>query len=454
MEVIMEERVQVKEKASLALGLAGQNVLYGYVGAYFMFFLTDIVGIAMATVGIILTIATIFDAVNDPIMGIIADKTRTRIGKFRPYLLIGPILIAAVTVFMFTKFNIGPVGLIVMACLGYVGFDLTYTLCDIPLWAITSVISKDPKEKTNVITWANFGATIGSVFITVLGIQLINMFGGEREPRAFFMTALVIGIFTAIFMTTTGLVAKERVISEEKPQPVKENFKTLYKNKPFLILILSIFCVALTINIRGTIQMYYAVYVVEDTNFMTYAGLALVVGIIIGISITPKLIGKFFKKYIFIAACTLSVVMSLIPYFLGYQHMWLNIAFLALGFISTGMFNSLMPTLMMDCIDYAEWKLGFRGEGIVFSTRTFISKACSAIARGTTGITLFILGFVVEAKQTPDVMQGLHSLMFLVPAILIALAIIPMAFFPFTEDKRDAVLAELKERREAEGQES
>jgi len=441
------EKVAFKEKFSLSVGLAGQNALYGFIGGYFMFFLTDILGIAMATAGIILTIATIFDAINDPIMGIIADKTRTRWGKFRPYLIFGPILLAAATVLCFTKIDLSPTGLIAMGLIAYVCFDLTYTLCDIPIWGLTSVIHREPKIRTNVITWANFGATFGSVFITVLGIQIINLFGGEREPNAFFMTALIIGIVTAVFMISTGVFTRERVISTEKPKPVKQNFQTLYKNKPLLILILSIFCVILTINIRGTIQMYYAVYVVEDTNFMTYAGLALVIGIVIGLSITPKLISKFFKKHIFIAACAFNVVMSLIPFFVGYQHMWVNVGLLGIGFISTGMFNSLIPTLLMDCIDFAEWKLGFRGEGIVFSTRTFISKLCASIARGATGISLALLGFVVNVKQVPAVVQGLHAMMFLVPAILIALAIIPMIFFPFTEDKRAEMMADMAKRK-------
>ncbi|MDR2571196.1 MAG: glycoside-pentoside-hexuronide (GPH):cation symporter [Oscillospiraceae bacterium] len=445
------ENVALREKLSLSIGLAGQNALYGFVGAYFMFYLTDILGIGMAAAGIILTIATIFDAINDPVMGLIADRTRTRWGKFRPYLVVGPTLLALVTVLMFTKIDLSATGLIVMACVGYVLFDLAYTLCDIPIWALTSVMHKDPKVRTGVITWANFGATAGSVFITVLGIQILNAFGGEREPIAFILTALVIGIAAALFMTATGLFTKERITPDlnEKPISFKKNFQTIYKNKPLLILVMSILCVVLTINVRGVIQMYYAVYVVEDTNFMTYAGLALVIGIVIGLSITPMLIKKFYKKYIFIAACIFNVIMSLIPYFLGYQYMWINVGLLGIGFISTGMFNSLMPTLLMDCIDYADWKLGFRGEGIVFSTRTFISKLCASIARGGVGLSLAALGYISGVKQTPYVIEGLHAFMFLIPAILIALAIIPMAFYPFTEDKRDEILAKLNERNEA-----
>jgi len=441
----MNERVSVIEKLSLSAGLAGQNVIYGFIGAFFMFFLTDLLGVAVATAGIILTVASVFDAITDPIMGLIADRTRTRWGKFRPYLIFTPPLFAVAAVICFTKFNLPPEGIVAVAMFAYVFCDLAYTFSDIPIWGMASVMHEDPKIKTSVITWANFGATFGTVFVTVLGIQVLNLFGGERDPHAFFMTALIFSATAAVLMICTGLFTRERVTSDKEPSPFRENIKAVAKNKPLLILLLSIFCVVMTINIRGTIQVYYAVYVVEDTNFMTYAGLALVVGIVIGLSAAPKLISKFYKKHIFIAACAFNVIMSIIPYFLGYQNMWVSIAFIGVGFISVGVLNSLMPTLLMDCIDYGEWKLGFRSEGIVFSTRTFISKLCAAVARGTVGFALVLLGFVVDVTQAPAVMQGLHGMMFLIPAILAALAIIPMIFFPFTEDKRNAAMAELKE---------
>jgi len=445
---VMEEKVSVLEKLSLSAGLAGQNVIYGFISAFFMFFLTDLLGVSVAIAGIILTVASVFDAITDPIMGLIADRTRTRWGKFRPYLLFTPPMFAVAAVICFTKFNLPLSGIVAIAMTAYVLCDLTYTFSDIPIWGMASVMHEDPKIKTSVITWANFGATFGTVFVTVLGIQVLNLFGGEREPQAFFMTALIFSITAAALMICTGIFTRERVKSSEHPTPFKKNILAVVKNKPLLILLLSIFCVVMTINIRGTIQIYYSVYVVEDTNFMTYAGLALVIGIVIGLSAAPKLIAKFYKKYIFIAACIFNIIMSLIPYFLGYANMWVSVGFIGVGFISVGVLNSLMPTLMMDCIDYGEWKLGFRSEGIVFSTRTFVSKLCAAIARGATGLALVVLGFVVNVRQTPEVMQGLHGMMFLIPALLAALAIIPMIFFPFTEDKRDAAMAELKEKEE------
>ena len=441
----MEEKVPVYEKFSLAAGLAGQNVIYGFIGAYFMFFLTDLLGVGVAVAGIILTVASVFDAITDPIMGLIADRTRTRWGKFRPYLLFTPSLFAIAAVICFTKFDLPLDGVIAVAMIAYVFCDLAYTFSDIPIWGMTSVIHENPKIKTSVITWANFGATFGTVFVTVLGIQVLNLFGGEREPHAFFMTSLIFSVAAVVLMTCTGLFTKERVKSTVEPTPFKKNIQAVVKNKPLLILLISVFCIVMTISLRSTIQIYYAVYVVEDTNFMTYAGLALVVGIVIGLSIVPKLIGRFYKKHLFIAASLFNILMSIIPYFIGYQNMWVTVGFIGVGFISVGMLNSLMPTLMMDCIDYGEWKMGFRSEGIVFSIRTFISKLCAAIARGATGFALVVLGFAVNVKQTSDVMMGLHGLMFLFPAILTALAIIPMLFFKFTEDKRNAVMEEIKQ---------
>jgi sugar (glycoside-pentoside-hexuronide) transporter len=337
--------------------------------------------------------------------------------------------------------------IIVVVCIAYVGQDLAYTLCDIPIWALPSVMHEDPKVKTNVITWANYGATIGAVLVTVLGIQVILTFGGERDPNAYFITAIIVSVIAAIAMMTTGLVTRERVKSTKKPAPFAENFKTIYKNKPLLIILLSIIGVGLTISVRAGIQFYYAVHVAEDPNFMTYAGLALVAGIFIGLGITPVLMKKFKKKTIFISTCIYSIILSLIPLFAGYHNVPFTIMMIGFGFVATGVFNNLIPNLLMDCIDYSEWKLGFRGEGIVFSARTFINKITSAMSRALVGFSLAFLGYIEGGVQSTYVINGLHMLMFLVPAILMVVSLVPMIFFSFTESKRDEILKILIDRR-------
>ena len=181
---MLMHNISKREKMTYTGSLLGQNMIYSFVTMYIMFFFTDLLRIPPESVTVIMVAASLWDAVNDVLMGMIADRTRTRIGKFRPYLLTGPVFIALATIFCFVSFGGSLGGTIAVAAVCYVLWDITYTVYDVPIWAISSVSSPNPDEKNGMVTLGKIGGTIGTVIISVGSVSLLNAFGGERSAAA------------------------------------------------------------------------------------------------------------------------------------------------------------------------------------------------------------------------------------------------------------------------------
>ena len=178
------QKISAGEKLTYTGSLLGQNMIYSFVSMYVMFFFTDLLKIPYQSVTIIMVAASLWDAVNDILMGMLADRTKTRWGKFRPYLLAGPFVIAVATVLCFVSFGGSAAGTVAVAAVCYVLWGMSYTVYDIPIWAISSVASQDANEKNRMVTLGKIGGTLGTVIISVGSVSLLNAFGGERSAGA------------------------------------------------------------------------------------------------------------------------------------------------------------------------------------------------------------------------------------------------------------------------------
>lgn len=443
----MTTKVPLAEKMVFSGGLLGQNMLYSFMSMYILFFYTDLLGIPATTASVILVVASIFDACLDPLMGMITDKTRSRWGKFRPYLLFAPFLIALATIVCFWDFGGSSTTTLVIATVSYLLWGMLYTVCDTPLWALSSVISTDPGERTLFVTLGKIGGTLGAVVITVGGIQLLLAFGGERSTQAYLYSAIIIGIIAALSILLTGILTRERVA----PSPVKisfrQNLQTVYKNKPLLTLLASLLIINLVNGIRQSIQLYYVVYVWGDAGYATQVGISLVVGMLLGMTATPPLLRRFSKKNVFILSCILGSLSCILPYLLGDHNVMTTLVFFAVSFFFSGMTTIVSTSMLLDTIDYSEWKLGFRGEGIVFSTNTFVTKFSGALSRLIIGASLGLLSYVENQPSTPRLQQGLSFVMFLLPALCFLAAILPILFYNISDKQRLQTLSDLENTR-------
>ncbi len=443
----MKNQVPKSERIAYSGGLLGQNMIYNFMSMYIMFFFTDLLSIPTQAATTIVIVASLWDAVNDPMMGLVADRTRTKWGKFRPYMLIGPAIIACTTVFCFVQFNVAPIVTIGLAAVSYILWGMSYTVCDIPIWAITSTVSHNPDERNIMVTLGRIGGTIGTVLVTVGSIQVLNLFGGERVASAYTFTAILIAGLGAILMILAGLKVKERIQPDKEVISVKQNIKTITVNKPLMALMVALLITNLVNGVRQCVQLYFVVYVWGDANYVTPVGLSLVIGMTGGMIIAPMLVKKFSKKMLFYIFSIIGAITSLVPFFGGRDDVMLGLVFLGFSFACTGVITILCSTMLLDAVEYSEWKLGYRGEGIIFSINTFLTKLSATGAKAILGIGLIMMGYVENQEVTASVQTGFSSMMYVIPALSFLVAMIPMLLYKLSDEQRKAIHEELENKR-------
>ncbi|AEV28827.1 glycoside/pentoside/hexuronide transporter [Sphaerochaeta pleomorpha str. Grapes] len=443
----MDTNVPAREKIAYTGGLLGQNMLYNFMAMYIMFFFTDLLKIPTQSVTIIIVIASLWDAVNDLLMGMVADRTSTRWGKFKPYLVIGPVLISITTILCFTNFGGSASNTVILGAVCYILWGMSYTVCDIPIWAISSVISPDQYQRNKMVTLGKVGGTIGTVIVSVGSVLLLNALGGERTANAYTKSASIIALVGCILMITTGLTVKERILPAKKGVPFKKNIHTIIDNKPLLALMGSLLLVNLVNNLRQVSQMYFALYVWGDAGYITFMGLSLVIGMLFGMIISPRLIQTYDKKKIFIVACVLGSFFSALPFIVDATNVVLGLLSLGFSFTFTGITTIVSTSMLMDAIDYSEWKLGFRGEGIVFSTNTFLNKLSGTIAKWFLGLSMISMHYVENMPINDTVQKGFGFIMYMLPAICFLATILPILLYKMKPKEINSIREELMLRR-------
>ena len=445
----MRQTIAAGEKLVYTGSLLGQNMIYSFVTMYVVFFFTDLLRIPSQSVTIILVAASLWDAVNDILMGMIADRTRTRWGKFRPYLLAGPAVIFLTTLFCFSHFGGSLGGTIAVAAVCYVCWGMSYTVYDIPIWAISSVCSRDPNAKNSMVTLGKIGGTLGTVVVSVGSVSLLNLFGGERAAGAYTAAAAIVAGVGALLMLLSGFFVKERIQPAATGVPFKKNIHTILDNAPLKALMVALLIVNMVNNLRQVAQMHFAVYVWGDSGYVTWIGLSLVLGMVFGMAVSPALIRRFDKKYIFLAACAGGAVSSALPFVLGGGPA-VGLALLGVSFFFTGLTTICSTSMLMDAIDYAEYKLGFRGEGVVFSMNTFLNKLSSTLAKGLLGVSLTAMHYVDNMAPTATLTTGLSAIVYLAPAACFVLAAVPLLFYRLRPAQIESIRQDLENRRSAE----
>ena len=441
--------IRKREKITYTGSLLGQNMIYSFVSMYVMFFFTDLLKIPSETVTIIMVSASLWDAVNDILMGMIADRTKTRLGKFRPYLLAVPVFIAVITTLCFVSFGGSLAGTIAVAAVSYVLWGMTYTVYDIPIWAISSVSSRNADEKNGMVTLGRIGGTLGTVIVSVGSVSLLNAFGGERAASAYTISAAIIAGSGALLMLLSGFVLRERIKPPAGGVPFRRNIHTILDNVPLKALMAALLIMNMVNSIRQVVQMYFAVYVWGDSGYVTFIGLSLVLGMITGMAVSPALIRRYDKKVLFLIACAAGAVTSLLPYLFGVEPV-VSLVILGFNFAFSGVTSITSTSMLMDCIDYAEYKLGFRGEGIVFSMNTFLTKLSATISKAVLGVSMTLMSYRDNMEPNDTVKAGFTFIVLAVPAICFVLSMLPLVFYKLKPAQLTAIRTELDARRSAE----
>lgn len=429
------------EKLSFTFGVFGQNMVFAYISAYLMIFYTDSVGISSAAVGTLLFAARMWDAVNDPLMGVLTDKTRTKWGKFRPYLFLvsGPIIII-----MYMIFTPGVIGnALVWAYITYFLFDIVYTVSDIPLWSLTSVMSKDPDERTRLISFGKLIAPVSFILVSIATVPLLNIFG--NNTNAYRNVGVIYAVLMALGMLATFFNTRERVEPSKEKLSVKDIFVSLKENKPLRYILVSQVFIATVDNIVTAMVVYYATYNLLDANLTPVLSLAMILPMLMGIGIASKLSAHYDKKMLLLATLAIRVAGYIILFFIGYSSVTALIIGFALVAVTFGGPEILLPAMMVESIDYAQWKTGKRTEGIMWSTQTFVVKLGSSLAGMLLGFLLVYVKYVPNIAQSKETLAGMHGIFTLLPAVLIFLSILPMIFYPLSRTLYQRIVKELSD---------
>ncbi|MFZ5519217.1 MAG: MFS transporter [Candidatus Zhuqueibacterota bacterium] len=446
-----QTKLSFKEKVGYGLGDTASNLYFQMFINFLLFFYTDIFGIPAAAAGTMLMVSRIWDAVNDPMMGMIADRTNTRWGKFRPYLIWISIPIAIIGVLTFVTPNFSMTGKLVYAYFTYILVMMAYTAINIPYSALMGVLTPDTSERTSVSTFRFVLAFVGAFIVQGLTLPLVDFFGGGNQAVGFPFTMAVYGVLATILFYVTFRTTIERV---QPPTSQTTSFKNdltdLLRNKPWMILlIMGMFTLGYVVVRSGTIMYYFKYYIGSEK----LASLFMVTGtfaVIIGVALTQLLAKIFGKKKVYIAVMAASSLLTFVFYFLPKDQIYLIFGVNILSTLIMAPQAPLLWAMYADSADYSEWKNHRRATGLVFSAATFAQKFGIAIGGGMAGWLLAGFGFVPNVDQTPETLDGIRLMMSFIPAVGSVIATVAAIFYPLDDKTMKQIEHDLRERKASE----
>ena len=457
--------VKLSEKIGYGLGDMSSSMFWKLFGAYLMIFYTDVFGMSAAVVGTMFLITRVWDSLFDPVVGVVADRTESRWGKFRPYLLCLAVPFGVLAILTFYTPQIGDNGKIVYAFVTYSLMMMIYSAINVPYASLLGVMSPNPQDRNVLSTFRMMFAYIGSFLALLLFMPLVNSFTGgdtsqQVQQHGWLMAVVVFAVACTLLFLGCFTLTRERVkpMKVEKT-PLKTDIKDLLSNRPWWILLGAGIASLVFNSIRDGATVYYFKYYVDETAFgdvtiagipFVLSGLYLAVGQaanIIGVVAAAPIAGKIGKRQTFMWAMIIATVLSIVFFFLESNQLVLIFVLQILISICAGCVFPLLWSMYADCADYSELKTGNRATGLIFSSSSMSQKFGWAIGTAITGWLLAAFGFQANAVQNADTIQGIRMFLSLLPAVGTTLSVIFIFFYPLTERKMQEVTSELEKLR-------
>lgn len=420
------EKLKFTEKLGYGLGDTASNFFFQVFNIFLLYYYTDIFGIPAAAVGTMFIVTKIVDAVSDPILGLVADRTETRWGKFRPYLLWGAIPYAILGYAMFASPDLSDTGKLIYAYATYTLMMLAYTAINVPYSALMGVISPSSVERTKVASYRFMCAFAAAWLIGTFVTPLKNILGGDNEALGFKLTMAIFAVISVALFWICFATTKERVRPERLETDVRGDFKALLSNGPWLVLFIAAVFTLMGVAVRnGTIVYYFKYYVGDDGTqiFLIFDKTAVFMSLglfamLIGTSLTSTLCKYFEKRALLITLTVVNALAMAAFYITPPDQYWLMLAINCFGALISGPTPPLVWAMYTDTADYGEWKTGRRITGLTFSSLQFAQKLGLAVGAGFAGILLGSFGFVANQVQTEESLAGIRFLFSVVPALL------------------------------------
>ena len=447
-------KLTTRQKAAFGIGAIGKDMVYALSSSYVMYYYKDIIGLSASFVGLILMIARVLDAVNGPFRGVLVAKTRTKWGRFRPWLVSGTVLNQLVQSALFKAPDLKGGAIMAFFSVIYILWGMTYTMMDIPYWSMIPAITSTPSDTENLSVIGRTCAGIGSALIIMLTMLLVTRLGGGNERIGFGRLALIVAVLFVISEIICAASIREREDSSMSTASVGQMFRALFDNDQALAVVLTIVVINSALYITSNLVIYFVKYdmggadwTVSYTLFTSVGGACQILGMML---VYPLLRRKLTNTAIFRVAIGAASSGYVILLLICLANLASSLALIlipgVLIFAANGILSVLTTVFLSNSVDYGELKSGQRNESVIFSMQTFVVKAASGVSVFIAGVGLDLIGLVGNSEETGPVTQqsaqtifGLRLLMTIMPMALLVIAIV---FFSGKFRLTDQVVAE------------
>ncbi len=447
---IIGEKLKVKEKVGYALGDTAANLIFQTMVMFQLAFYTDTFGITAAAAGTLLVIVRFWDAIFDPIMGIVADRTNTKWGKFRPWILWTAVPFGIMGFLTFITPDFDASGKLIYAYVTYIVLMMVYSANNLPYSALSGVMTGDLGERTSLSSYRFVFAMIAQLIIQGLALPMVYYFGKGNNALGYQVTMGIFSAMAVVLFLITFSTTKERI----QPAPnqkatLKEHFSDLLRNRPWVVMFILTVILFITLSMRGSVVLYYFKYYVKDESYFSMFNVLGTVATIIGIFFSKPLSMKYGKRNVFIGGLLLTTVFCAMFVFLAPQSITLMFATEIIRQFFYGFTIPLLWAMMADVADYSEWKNNRRATGIVFSAIVFGLKAGLGFGGAITGWILTLFNYVPNVEQSATALDGIRWTMSIFPAITFGICVLCLLFYPINKNFEIKITDELAERRKA-----
>lgn len=456
----MTEQIKMKEKIGYGFGDFASSMFWKLFSMFLMIYYTDVVELSPASVGTMFLLTRLWDGLNDPIMGIISDRTKSSMGKFRPYLLWVAIPFAVIGVMTFSSPDFGPSGKLIYAYVTYTLMMMVYTAINVPYSSLMGVMTSDTKERTSLASFRFIGAYSGGIFMTATVPYLLDFFknSGSNDAQSYQYTVAIYAVLAAFFFIMTFFWTKERVKPLVEKSSIKKDLKDLAKNAQWFIMLGAGISVLIFNSLRDGSIMYYFKYFVKDQSLPYFgdvqwdklAGAYMTVWLVtnlIGVLLAKPLSAKFGKKATFMMSMIIAFVFSAVFYFVDPNAIGMIFGLNVIMGVCSGLVLPLIWSMYADIADYSEWKTGRRATGLVFSSSSMSQKMGWTLGGAITGWLLSAYGFEANAEQTTESLKGIRLMISIYPAVGAILSALFLIKYKLSDSYMKNISAELDKRR-------
>ncbi len=459
-------KLNMREKISYGLGAVGKDMVYMLSATYVLYYYQDVMGVSAIAMGIILLVARVFDAFNDPVLGVRVARTRTRGGKFRPWLFVGTFLNAIV---LFVMFSAPPAlngaGLVAYAAIFYILWGMTYTMMDIPFWSMIPAFTEGGKERENLTTLARSCSGVGSALITVITMMSVYALGGGNERVGFKWFALIVAVLFLVFEAFTCLNIREKSTVDMESPSVGQMLKALVQNDQAMAVVITIVLINCAVYITSNLVIYFfkydfggASWYSSYTLFNIFGGAMQILAMMIFFPVLRKFFNTIRIFYISFTMAAVGYVVLLILAFTSMSQIYLLFIPGFLIFAANGMLTVLVTIFLANTVDYGEVKNNRRDDSVIFSMQTFVVKLASGVAALVASICLTVCNLSNDTSEAEAVLSadssviGLRLTMTVIPILVLLVALFVFHTKYILTDEKIEELAGIIQKKRAAGQ--